>query len=110
MEIKELTKKIEEQAFRLKNAKANGTMVAQETERMKNILMNSIDGIVEGLKKVEKLTEEIEILNAELDDAEAELKEKDQEIDKLTGKKTTNGAKKKAEPAQKEEPVPEGNE
>lgn len=110
MEIKELVEKIEGQAFKLKNAKSNGTMVAQETERMKNLLINCTDDIIAGLKKVAKLTEEIEVLNAELDDADDELKEKDQEIARLTEKKTTTGVKKKTEPAPKAESAPEGNE
>lgn len=75
MEIKELREKLSEQAFKLKKARANGTTVMQETERMKNLLVNNCDAIVEALTRVEKLEQEIAVLNMELDDAERELDE-----------------------------------
>jgi len=101
MEIKELREKLEEQAFRLNKAKANGTMVNQETERMKNLLVNNCDTIVEILRKAEKMAEEIAVLNLELDDAERELDEAKKEQEAAAAKKTT--AKKKAEPAEANE-------
>lgn len=88
MEIKELKEKLEEQAFKLNKAKANGMMVAQETERMRNLLVNSYDEIINGLERADRLEREVSVLNMELADAEREL-------DELT-KKTT--PKKKAEP------------
>lgn len=90
MEIKELREKLSEQAFKLKKARANGTMVMQETERMKNLLVNNCDAIVEALTRVEKLEQEVAVLNMELDDAERELDEAKKDI---SAKKTT--AKKK---------------
>lgn len=89
MEIKELRDKLSEQAFKLKKARANGTMVMQETERMKNLLVNNCDAIVEALTRVEKLEQEIAVLNMELDDAERELDEakKDASAKKTTAKK-----------------------
>ena len=89
MEIKELREKLSEQAFKLKKARANGTMVMQETERMKNLLVNNCDAIVEALTRVEKLEQEIAVLNMELDDAERELDEakKDASAKKTTAKK-----------------------
>ena len=89
MEIKELREKLSEQAFKLKKARANGTMVMQETERMKNLLVNNCDAIVEALTRVEKLEQEVAVLNMELDDAERELDEakKDASAKKTTAKK-----------------------
>ena len=75
MEIKELREKLSDQAFKLKKARANGTMVMQETERMKNLLVNNCDAIIEVLTRAEKLEQEVAILNMELDDAERELDE-----------------------------------
>lgn len=89
MEIKELREKLSEQAFKLKKARANGTMVMQETERMKNLLVNNCDAIIDVLTRVEKLEQEIAVLNMELDDAERELDEakKDASAKKTTAKK-----------------------
>lgn len=89
MEIKELSTKLSEQAFKLKKARANGTMVMQETERMKNLLVNNCDAIIDVLTRVEKLEQEVAVLNMELDDAERELDEakKDASTKKTTAKK-----------------------
>jgi len=89
MEIKELREKLSEQAFKLKKARANGTMVMQETERMKNLLVNNCDAIIDVLTRVEKLEQEVAVLNMELDDAERELDEakKDTSVKKTTAKK-----------------------
>lgn len=89
MEIKELREKLSEQAFKLKKARANGTMVMQETERMKNLLVNNCDAIIDVLTRVEKLEQEVAVLNMELDDAERELDEakKDASAKKTTAKK-----------------------
>ena len=83
IDIKELRKKIEEQAFRYRNAISNGMMVAQETERMKNILLNNLGEIIDALKMAEGAEEQIKTLEAEVDSADAELKELDDEIKKL---------------------------
>ena len=50
VDIKELKDRITSQAFTLKKAKTRGMMVTQETDRMRNILMNSLDEIVEALE------------------------------------------------------------
>lgn len=94
MDIKELREKLSEQAFKLKKARANGTMVMQETERMKNLLVNNCDAIVEALMRVEKLEQEIAVLNMELDDAEREL----DEAKKNASAKKTTAKKKEASP------------
>ena len=93
MEIKELREKLEAQAFRLKKAQASGAMVNQETERMKNVLVNNFEAIIDVISKAEKMEQEIAILNMELDDAEREL----DDAKKEPVKKTT--AKKKEVPA-----------
>ena len=66
MEIKEMREKLSEQAFKLKKARANGTMVMQETERMKNLLVNNCDAIIDALTRVEKLEQEVAVLNMEM--------------------------------------------
>lgn len=103
IDITELRKKIEEQAFRLRSARSNGMMVPQETERMRNIMMNNIQEIVDALKVAENAAEQIKMLEAEVDSADAELKELDDEIKKLrlaaASKPAAKGkVKSKAEP------------
>ena len=87
MDIKELKSKIAEQAFRLQGAKANGFMINQETERMKNILMNNLDDIVEALKFADEAQAKTDREFVE------ELEEKDDEIAALKAKleKKPNG-------------------
>ena len=94
MEIKEMREKVSEQAFKLKKARANGTMVMQETERMKNLLVNNRDAIIDALTRVEKLEQEVAVLNMELDDAEREL----DEAKKYTSAKKTTAKKKEVSP------------
>ena len=106
IDIKELRKKIEEQAFRYRNAMSNGMMVAQETERMKNILINNLGEIIDALKMAEGAEEQIKTLEAEVDSADAELKELDDEIKKLRNAAAPKAAAKgnmkaQAEPAGK---------
>lgn len=99
MEIKELKAKLEEQAFRLNKAKSNGTMVNQETERMKNLIINNYEAIVDALAKAEKLEREVSILNIELDDAEREL----DEMKQGAGTKKTTAKKKADKPVEADE-------
>ena len=98
MEIKELTGKLKEQAFKLKKAQSTGTMVMQETERMKNLFVNNCDEIIAALERAEKLEKEVAVLNMELDDAEREL---DEAKKSTSAKKTT--AKKKEVPVEADE-------
>ena len=85
MNIKELKGKIGEQQFRWNRAKQNGNMINQESERMKNILLNNVDEIMEVLTYAEGAADRIEILMAEMDDADRELQELDEEIKRLKG-------------------------
>lgn len=110
MEVKELVQKLEEQAFKLNIAKSNGNMVPQETERMKNVLMNNCDEIVAQLKRIAKMEENIMMLEQEIDDADAELKEKDQQIEELLAAGEPEGGKaakknKKADPKDADAPA-----
>lgn len=83
MTVKELKQKIEEQAFTLNRAKTRGMMVSQETERMRNLLMNNLDGIIDALTFGADAEQRIERLTVEIESADAELQEKDDEIAEL---------------------------
>lgn len=83
--VQELVKTISDHAFRLRRAKSNGTMIRQEQESMKNILMNNVDQILEALSVAAEADEKISLLEMELDDADKELDEKDAEIRALKG-------------------------
>ena len=80
MTIKELKQAINEQAFTLKKAKTRGFMVNQETEKMRNLLVNSLDDILAALDVAIGAEEKIARLVVEVESADAELKEKDDEI------------------------------
>ena len=82
-DVKTLREKIEEQAFRWRVAVSNWTMVPQETERLKNVMINNLDEIIEALKMAEKAESRIAEIQESLDFAEAELKDQDDEIKKL---------------------------
>ncbi len=83
MNIKELREEIENQAFAVNKAKSRGIAVNQEKERMRNILMNRVDEIVEALKYAETQDVRIEHLAVEVESADQELQEKDKEIAEL---------------------------
>lgn len=83
MNAKELKEKISEQQFKLKKAKTSGMMVAQETDRLRNILVNSLDDILEALDMAISAEDRIECLTVEIESADAELQEKDDEIKAL---------------------------
>lgn len=102
-DINELYTKISEQAFRWNHARSNGMMVNQETERLKNIVINNINNIVEALKYAAEASEKMAILEAELDAADEELKELDDKIKELQNAAASKPAAKgktkaKAEP------------
>ena len=80
MTVKELKQTIEEQAFALKKAKTRGFMVNQETEKMRNILVNNLDDILAALDVAIDAEERIARLVVEVESADAELAEKDDEI------------------------------
>lgn len=79
----ELKAKLADQLFRLEKAKSTGFMVNQETDRMRNILMNNAKEIVEALEIAEDAEERIMILEAEIEDADEELSKLDDEIKQL---------------------------
>ena len=83
MTVKELKQTIEEQAFVLKKAKTRGFMVNQETEKMRNILVNNLDDILAALDVAIDAEEKIARLVVEVESADAELAEKDDEIKAL---------------------------
>lgn len=83
MTVKELKQTIEEQAFTLKKAKTRGFMVNQETEKMRNILVNNLDDILAALDVAIDAEERIARLVVEVESADAELAEKDDEIKAL---------------------------
>lgn len=102
-DINGLHAKVAEQTFRWRHAQSNGMMVNQETERLKNILLNNIDDIVTALQYAAEAEETIKTLETELDSADAELKELDDEIKKLRNAAAAKPAAKaknktKAEP------------
>lgn len=96
MNIKEVREKIEEQAFRLKKASTNRIMVANETERMKNVLYNNVSEIIEILKFAESANEKIDRLYIEVENADAELQDKDDEIKALKEAAARPAAKSKS--------------
>lgn len=95
IDIKELRIKIEDQKFAYTRAQSIGMMVNQETERMKNILMNNLAEIVDALKVAEGAEEKIKMLEAEVESADAELKELDDEIRRLREEAAKPASKKK---------------
>ena len=99
MQITELRDKIAAQAFTMRKAQSRGPMVSQETERMKNILMNNLDEIIEALNVAADAEEKIARLTVEIMSADEELQEKDDEIKELKAAAEKKGpaAKKPAE-------------
>ncbi|MBO5987248.1 MAG: hypothetical protein J6Q02_10720 [Lachnospiraceae bacterium] len=83
MTIKELKQTLDDQAFAMKKAKTRGFMVNQETEKMRNILVNNLDDILAALDVAIKAEEKIARLVIEIENADAELAEKDDEIKAL---------------------------
>ena len=67
----------------MKKAKTRGFMVNQETEKMRNILVNNLDDILAALDVAIKAEEKIARLVIEIENADAELAEKDDEIKAL---------------------------
>lgn len=83
MTIKELKQTLDDQAFAMKKAKTRGFMVNQETEKMRNILVNNLDDILAALDVAIDAEERIARLVVEVESADAELAEKDDEIKAL---------------------------
>lgn len=92
MDVNGLKQRIGDQLFTLKKAETLRIKVAQEREKLSNILVNNVDEIIEVLDYVAKADERIARLAAEVESADAELQEKDDEIAAL--KKTKAKAKK----------------
>ena len=94
--INDLINKIRDEAFQLKLAKSSGTRsdIAERKERMKNILLNNVDAIVEALSTAAEAEERIKLLETELDDADKELDEKDALIRELKSGSQGKGKKK----------------
>lgn len=95
MTINELKQKLDDQAFAMEKAKTRGFMVNQETEKMRNILVNNLDDILAALDVAIDAEERIARLVVEIESADAELAEKDDEIAALKAKleKKPNGKK-----------------
>lgn len=93
MTINELKQKLDDQAFAMEKAKTRGFMVNQETEKMRNILVNNLDDILVALDVAIDAEERISRLVVEIESADAELAEKDDEIAALKAKleKKPNG-------------------
>jgi len=85
MSIKELKDLISGQAFNLNKARTRGFMVNQETEKMRNLLVNNLDEILAALDTAIDAEERIARLVVEVESADAELAEKDDEIKALKG-------------------------
>lgn len=86
MTVAELKSLITDQQFKLKKARTRGMMVAQETERMSNLLVNYMDDIISALDLAINAEKKIELLTVEIDSSDAELREKDDEIRSLKEK------------------------
>lgn len=56
-------------------ARIRGMGIAVAADRLRSTLMNNVDGILAGLRKVEELAEEVAALDAALQKADAELRE-----------------------------------
>ena len=95
VDIKELHDKISEQVFKCKNAQS-GAVVAQEKERLKNIMINNADAIVEALKYAIDSKNTILRLETEIESADAELKVQDEELKTLREAAAAKEKKKKA--------------
>lgn len=83
IDVKELLGKIEEQAFRCRHAESNGIRVDHERERLKNVLFNNVNDVIEALKIALSADTQIRMLEASVESADAELKELDDEIKRL---------------------------
>lgn len=97
--MNELAKTLSDAAFKYRNAVRNRIMVNQEQERLKNILINNLDDIVEALEEAGKADEKIRMLETEIEDADAELAELDKQL-----KEARKPAPAKAKPKAKAEP------
>ena len=94
LNVKALFELIREQTFRWNKAKKNGMMVAQETERLKNLVLNNMDDIVTTMRMAVEASDRIKMLEAEVESADAELNELDDEIKNLRNAAASNAAAK----------------
>ena len=86
MELKEMIGEIQDQVTRLRKAKATGVTVNHEKERLKNVLFNHADEILEALAMADEAEEKIKILNLQLDDSEKDLADVEKELKELKAK------------------------
>ena len=98
MTIRELRDSLSEQAFALNKARTRGMMVSQETEKMRNLLVNNLDEIMKALDTAIGAEQKIERLTVEIESADAELQDKDDEIAELRAKLEKPKGKGKAKP------------
>lgn len=99
-EMKNVRESIEAQEKNYNRAVLLKHGIAQEKDRLANIIVNHLGDILEAMRLAENAKEEIATLNRELDDADAELKELDEEIKKLRAEaeiKASPGKKNKNE-------------
>lgn len=83
MDMKKMVKDVQDQAFRLRNAESTGMLVRDERERMKNVLFNYKDEILEALAMADEADEKIKVLELQLDDSDKELAELEKELKEL---------------------------
>ena len=86
MELKEMIGEIQDQVTRLRKAKATGVTVNYEKERLKNVLFNHADEILEAMAMADEAEEKIKILNLQLDDSEKDLADVEKELKELKAK------------------------
>ena len=72
--------------MRLRKAKATGVTVNYEKERLKNVLFNHADEILEAMAMADEAEEKIKILNLQLDDSEKDLADVEKELKELKAK------------------------
>ena len=83
MDMKQMVKDVQDQAFRLRNAESTGMLVREERERMKNVLFNYKDEILEAIAIADEADEKIKVLELQLDDSDKELAELEKELKAL---------------------------
>lgn len=105
----EILVKIADQRIKMKVAAVSGFHVDLENERMKNLLLNNLDDIVEVLTAAAVSEKRIGELEADLQSADEELKELDDEIKKLRSAATSKAAAKGKPKAKAEPAEPAGN-
>ena len=100
VKVTELRDIITTQQFAMNRAIQHGMMVNQEKERMRNVLMNYLDDIVEALQIASEADKRVERLMAEVASADAELLDKDEEIAALKKEIESKTGARKAKKAE----------